>query len=428
MNKLEIFYDKKLVGFLSYDAINDEFNFIYTAEWISKGFELSPYLKFNIPISSTAIKNFIENLLPEGTGREILSLKHHISKTSVFGLIQIIGKETTGALTFSQKNTSLSTAFRKITKQELAQRIKNRKNEPIEIWDNQARLSVAGVQDKLPISIIDKEYGFGEGNLASTHILKFEKNDENIILNEYLSLLLASKAGLNVAKADIINIEDQEVLLVKRFDRELVDNLRVKRTHIIDGCQALNLSVSHKYERAFGSNLKDYKEGVSFKKIFSLINLCDTPIIVKKNLITWVCVNLCLGNSDAHGKNLSFIIEKNSMTLAPFYDIVNITVYEDKYDTDFAMGIDEVFNYKELGIYDFIQFCKELNINLKGFIKEFNRVAIEINKSLDDENIVKLSNKNKVDFFRKYKSDVQVRIKKLMDVVDCCFEYMGSKN
>ena len=426
MNKLEIFYDKEKVGFLTFNARNDEFNFSYDDTWKSKGFELSPFLKFDRPISSIAVKNFIENLLPEGNGKEILSLKHHISKNNIFGLIQIIGKETTGALTFYNDNNLLPTTFRKISENELAVRIRNRKSEPIEIWDGQARLSVAGVQDKLPISIIDNEYGFGEGDLASTHILKFEKNDENLILNEYVSLKLAKRAGLIVANVDIINIEDQEVLLVERFDRELIDNTTVKRKHIIDACQALNLSVSHKYERAFGSNLKEYREGASFKKIFSLINLCNSPIIVKKNLITWICVNLCLGNCDAHGKNLSFVVEKNSMTLTPFYDIVNITVYDNKYETDFAMGIEEAFCYDELGTYDFVEFCQDLDINVKGFVKEFKRVSTQINESLDDTTFVELSNDSKIEFFNKYKNDVQNRIETLLPIIDYCVEYASN--
>ena len=89
---------------------------------------------------------------------------------------------------------------------------------------------------------------------------------------------------------------------------EFISNNKILRKHIIDGCQALNLNVMHKYERAFGKELKDYKEGVSFKKIFTLIEKCSSPIIAKKNIITWIIVNLCLGNSDAHGKNISFFI------------------------------------------------------------------------------------------------------------------------
>lgn len=427
MQKLDIYYDKELVGFLTFDANNDNFNFEYIDSWRKNGFELSPYIKFDKSISSNTVKNFIENLLPEGSGREVLSIKHHISINNVFGLIHIIGKETTGALTFSQMNNS-STTFRKVGEKELAQRIRNRKVDSIAMWDGKARLSVAGVQDKLPISIIDGEFGFGEGDLASTHILKFEKNEENIVFNEYLSLQLASKAGLKVANASIISIEDQEVLLVERFDREIINSENVKRKHIIDACQALDLSVIHKYERSFGSNVKEYREGASFRKIFSLVNICASPIITKKNLITWICVNLCLGNSDAHGKNLSFMIEKNKMSLTPFYDIVNITVYKDKYETDFAMGIDESFSYDELGAYDFVEFCKELNINLKGFVNEFKRVSKIINTSLDNDDFFDLSDVNKNEFFEKYKDDVQKRLEKLVEIIDYCIEYASSED
>ena len=37
-------------------------------------------MKFDSVISNNIIKNFIENLLPEGKGREILTNMYHISK------------------------------------------------------------------------------------------------------------------------------------------------------------------------------------------------------------------------------------------------------------------------------------------------------------------------------------------------------------
>ena len=143
--------------------------------------------------------------------------------------------------------------------------------------------------------------------------------------------------------------------------------IKLFRKHIIDGCQALNLNVIHKYERAFGKELQDYKEGASFEKIFTLIEKCSSPIIAKKYIITWIIVNLCLGNSDAHGKNISFFIEKKQNGINSFYDIVNIEIYENKYDTDFAMGIDTAFNQKELGSFQIIEFCKRFKDKSKRF-------------------------------------------------------------
>lgn len=424
MTKLGIYCDKKEVGFLGFNPNEEKFSFEYTDSWKVIGFELSPYMKFETSISSKVIRNFIENLLPEGHGIEVLSTFHHISKSNIFALIHIIGKETTGALTFSFENIFPQTSFRVVPESELAERIRNRKSVPIEIWDSNVRLSVAGVQDKLPITIIDGKYGFGEGELASTHILKFEKENQNIVLNEFLSLKLASKSGLKIPNVKIIKIEDQEVLLVERFDRENINDEKVIRKHIIDGCQALNLSVSHKYERAFGSGeMKDYREGASFKKVFSLINKCSSPILAKKSLITWICVNLCLGNSDAHGKNISFKIEKNEMELTPFYDIVNINIYKGTYDTDLAMGIDDIFNYDELGTYDIIEFCKSVEINLKSFVKEFNRVSKKITECLNNDILIDSVSDDKIDFYEEYKIDVNNRIKKLLTIVDYCLDY-----
>ena len=251
MMQLHIFYDKIEVGILKYEPIEDIFSFEYTDNWKIDGFELSPYMKYDSTISNNAIKNFIENLLPEGKGREILTNMYHISKNNIFALIQLIGKDTTGALTFSQDNKPFKTSFREISNTELANRIKDRKNKPIVVWDGNVRLSVAGVQDKLPITIIDGKFGFSEGELASTHILKFESNDDNLVLNEYLSLKLASIAGLKIPNIQILNLEDEMVLQVERFDRELISNEKVIRKHVIDGCQALNLHKTENLDSVF---------------------------------------------------------------------------------------------------------------------------------------------------------------------------------
>ena len=46
--------------------------------------------------------------------------------------------------------------------------------ESITYWDGRTRLSVAGVQDKLNLLEIDGKLGFGEGELCSNKIFKFE--------------------------------------------------------------------------------------------------------------------------------------------------------------------------------------------------------------------------------------------------------------
>jgi serine/threonine-protein kinase HipA len=58
------------------------------------------------------------------------------------------------------------------------------------------------VQEKLPILFMrDGSMGFGEGELASTHILKFGKRpDMHMVVNEFLCMELAPAVKLPVAR------------------------------------------------------------------------------------------------------------------------------------------------------------------------------------------------------------------------------------
>ncbi|MCX6051999.1 MAG: HipA domain-containing protein [Campylobacterales bacterium] len=421
MHNVEVFFETQKVATIFYNQDKNEFQLAYDDAWILKGFELAPSLQFNAQIKSQSIKNFIENLLPEGNALDFLSKYYQISKSNPFAMIKTIGIETTGALTFASSPNEFKTEFREISEEELANRIRDKNNIPLSIWDKKPRLSVAGVQDKLPIAIIESKYGFGEGALASTHILKFNKESLNIVINEYLSMKLAKNAGLNVADVDLIKIEDIDVLLVKRFDRELLDAQIVKRLHIIDACQALDLSVSYKYERNFGSgeHVKYIREGVSYKKIFSLTQLCEIPLLAKKELITWICINLILGNSDAHGKNISFFVDRDKITLAPFYDIVNISLYDTVYEQEMAMAIDDEFNINNLTKYDLSEFYKSIHIHKKIFVNEFKRVALSIENTLikqKNDNILQLDTHYE-SFIHLYEVNVLNRINELLKVI-----------
>lgn len=175
MHQLAIFYNKTKVGTLKLLTQSEEFILQYTQEWKKNGFSLSPSLPLNKDFPNSYAKNFIANLLPEGDGLEKLSEYLQISKANKFALIRELGSETSGALIFTDGKVLEDTNFRQIPLEELTFRIKQRKEIPIEVWEGKPRLSVAGVQEKLPVAIINGQYGLADGNLASTHILKFDK-------------------------------------------------------------------------------------------------------------------------------------------------------------------------------------------------------------------------------------------------------------
>ncbi|PLX69005.1 MAG: hypothetical protein C0603_04785 [Denitrovibrio sp.] len=370
-NELHIKLNREPVGYIKHNPFDDTF----ALELYNKDLHLSPYISSSS--DSGSIKRLIMNLLPEGQGLEELSSMMHISKGNVFGLIKAIGLETTGALSFHAEPDGIEeTSFREIPEEELIYRIKERSQTPITIWDNKPRLSVAGVQEKLPIMIDEKgTYGLGEGELASTHILKFGKDpDEQLVLNEHLCMTLAKRLNLPVAETEILRL-GEPVLKVKRFDR-ISKGTTVDRLHIIDGCQMLDLPPSYKYERVYGDggDVKDFREGASLEKIFKVASLCSVPAVATRDILNWVLFNLIIGNCDAHGKNISWHYTSDEIKVIPFYDMLSISIYEGKYNQNLAMAIGDNFSSK-IYAYDLAEMCEVCELQPRFVSRTLDKMA-----------------------------------------------------
>ncbi len=424
-HKLTIDFEETTVGELIYSSEEDRFSLHYTAEWKKTGFPLSPHLSFESSPNSNSIRKYLENQFPEGKGLEILLEEFRVGKNNIFRIIQIIGNETVGALTFkdSTKTNKKKNLFRAVDTQELSERLNKRNEQGLVFWDGKPRLSVAGVQDKLPVTILPSgEMGFGEGDLASTHILKFQKEDKKIshlVLNEYFCMKLAKLIGLNTADVEFKRIGTHPTLIVKRFDREYVNEEFIKRFHIIDGCQALDLPVSYKYERNFGDgrDVADIRDGVSLKNLFAFTNHCAVPAAALLHTLNWTIFNLCLSNSDSHGKNISYYVKNDGIIPAPIYDVVNIAVYP-KVEQSLAMSIGDEFSRDEIRAFQLKEFCEDCGINKKLFINQFQKVGDNIIKSIDNvetQSIV-ISNDEK-DFLKKLKQTILTQTKIFLECV-----------
>ncbi len=367
MEQLSVFFNQSPLGFVSLDAHEDLYRLEYSAAWLKgQGFAVSPYLQHgNCP--SGAVKRFLANLLPEGKWLEELSISSQVSKNNIFALIAVLGGETTGALTFRLAGESCNpvpTEFRLVTPEELQDRITSRKQISIARWDGKPRLSVAGVQDKLPLLIKGNgEMGFGEGDLASTHLLKFGRNSGmHMVVNEYICMELARRIKLPVAGVGLKRF-GEPVLLVKRFDRQLTKD-GVERLHVIDGCQMLDLPPTYKYERPFGKSGEAWKitTGASLEKLFASCLHCRIPAAATRDLLRWILFQLLIGNNDAHGKNISFFVGRNGIEVAPAYDLLNTEIYGDQYDQDLAMSIGDAFKIDDIFACQLAEMCDECGL------------------------------------------------------------------
>jgi len=385
-NRLKITIADKVVASMWVDREEETYQFEYTQEWKENGFAVSPHLQLNESSKSGIVRRFLENIIPEGKGLEDITQFAHISKNNTFAIIKAIGYDTSGALMFGEHTNQYEEIFRAITDDELANRITNIEENSIVIWDKKERLSLAGVQEKLPVIIKDGQIGLGDGLLSSTHIMKFQtKKHANIVVNELFCMKLAQKINLNVAEVELYRFKEHPVLMVKRFDRIYKEN-RVERLHVIDSCQMLDLSSTHKYERNFGSgrDVKDIREGASFSKLFKSADICEVPARAKLEMLNWSIFNLIIGNSDAHGKNFSFFVDKRGIRPTPFYDMLCIIAHENV-EHDLAMAYGDEFNPNEIKAYQLREFADAIGLNFKLISQSIDKIASLIIKALDDD-------------------------------------------
>lgn len=373
MVALNVWVRGDLVGVLEHEPKANRFRFDYTEEWLAAPhrFPLSPRLPLHCPAGETAeqhsaqVRQFFENLLPEGEALDHAAQAAGTARSNLVGLLAHTGKETAGALRVTLAGQNAAAAdrdeLREITPAQLSQRIRNREELPFSVWDGKVRLSIAGYQDKIAVYERDGRWYLVEGGrMASTHIVKpapMRKQLASLPAVEHMSMELARRAGLDAAATRLVHVPEP-VLLVRRFDR-VEDAAEVRRLHVVDGCQALGLAVAMKYERAYGdgAEVAHLRDGVSLPKLFTLVDQSPLPAVDRRGLLRWAIFQVLIGNTDAHGKNVSFFCDERGLRLAPAYDLVCMGAPDAGFSGAYAMAIGDAFSEGALTPYEWAHFA-----------------------------------------------------------------------
>lgn len=388
---LDVFCAGEQVGRLSFHPQDDRLGFDYSPSWrVFPGrFQLSPHIPFEGEVSPVAVRRYIENLLPEGQALDVVSRFTNVQKNHLFGLIRVLGRETAGALRFvpaGQGPQAEGAQRRPVALKELQQRIDERNRVPFTVWDGRVRMSVAGYQDKLLVLREDDALFLADGALSSTHILKPEPLNDKLpcmVANEHFCMQLVNRLGqrrLNenwAAEVDILRVP-APVLSVRRFDRQHLEKGHVQRRHTIDGCQALNLPVAAKYERTLGNgeDVRHIRDGASFEALGTLRPHLSSAAVGIRQLAMWAITTLLLGNSDAHGKNISFFGQGTTLTTAPFYDLVSVAVYDSQHiDHELAMAFGDTFTLTDVRSFALADFCTRLGFPARAFARELKQLC-----------------------------------------------------
>lgn len=356
---------------------------------IADAFPLSPPLGFRAKVGEEQwagrCRRFFENLLPEGRAFEDVLSAHTLSRANVFGLLRVLGRETTGALTLLPPGTSPSDTGdrREVSFEELSLRIRSRAEVSFTLWDQRVRLSIAGAQDKLGVYIEDGRLFLVDGGLATTHILKPDHVGlPHLVVTEAACMRLARQCGIEAAEATVLRVPEP-VLSVRRFDRVLRGG-RVVRRHVVDGCQALDLPAAYKYERNFGSgrDVVHVRDGVSFPRLIGLADRCLRPAETRRALLRRVVFDVMVGNADAHGKNVSFFLGSSGMSLAPVYDIVCVAAWP-HLSQELAMAIGDQFDGAKVRRSDWEKLAEDCVVPGRLVLREVAAMAKRVRAAVD---------------------------------------------
>lgn len=409
MERLDVcLSDRTPVGQISFEPLSGKFQFVYCDTWLSARdrFPLTPSISFSAEHdNSLSVKRYLENLLPEGAGLDVVAQTNRLSKSNVFGLIRAIGQESAGAILILPEGGELlaPAELREVSQSELSERIRARDTLPFSVWDGKVRLSIAGFQDKIAVFIRGEAMFLASHPFASTHILKpVPKNPAiaSLVANEHFCMSLANRVGIPAAKTTILRVPEA-VLVVERFDRVAHPD-KVARHHVIDACQLLDLPPTHKYERNFGSgrDVAHIKDGASLKSIYAMDRLAESPVAFRLQMLRWTLFQYLIGNADAHGKNLSFYMRsRGKIVLSPAYDLVSTVTYNGIED-ELAMGIGDAFQLKEIGAFQWACFAEECRIPKRLLSNEMKKMAALVAKHSAATDLTQFTAEERADVMR----------------------------
>lgn len=335
---LDVYLAHDLVGRLTQDD-HGQMEFEYAASWLENdgAFPISHSLPMRPErFTRKECQGFFGGILPEEGNRKIIARILHISDKNDFAMLERIGGECAGALTFLPEGSAPPAPYndyRNLTDGELADILRTLPKRPLLAGEKGMRLSLAGAQDKIAVRVdADGKISLPLGYAPSTHILKPAiATWEGVVSNEVFCMRLARAAGLAAAETTAHQLEDIAYLLSERFDRTIDEDGTVHRRHQEDFCQALGIPSEIKYQAEGGPGLK---------KCFAMLRLTSgNPVQDLGAMLDAVFFNLLIGNNDAHAKNYALLYGVDgTRRLAPLYDLVS-TVYYPEIENRLAMTI-----------------------------------------------------------------------------------------
>ncbi len=372
MSELVVYLVGRRVGCLIRKD-NGNLQFRYDADY--QGVAISQ----SLPVRREAYPNRVcravfGGLLLEGDAREAMARNLGISTGNDFALLEALGGDCAGALTVLEPGERLpdQPAARELDDDQLDAVLRDLPQRPLAADPREGtRLSLAGAQPKLPAIVDDGRVALPlNAAAATTHILKPEpQRFPGLVDNEAFCMELAHAVGLPVARVEKrLSNSGLPYLLVERYDRDLTSE-PIGRLHQEDFCQALGQASERKYQAEGGP-------GVS--SCVRLLRECSVrPALDLITLWRTLVYNWLIGNCDAHAKNFSLLYDASVPALAPLYDLVSTTVY-DELTMRLAMSIDGARSIGEVNAKAWVELAREIDYSERFVVSETTNLIARV--------------------------------------------------
>lgn len=269
---------------------------------------------------SKAVEAYLKGLLPDNpVVLERWARSANVKPGDTLGLIAAVGLDVSGGAIFVPESSLDDALWRRgvltpVTEGQIAAELRRMRHdesawtdEKVEHW------SLAGAQSKFTLNQMPNGgWGKSEGSLASTHIVKPGiLRIANQALVEHLSMRAFALSGLDVANTQYVHFEEQEAIVVERYDRFVGAGGDVRRIHQEDLVQAFSLDPIRKYE-------SDGGPGAGRIADFLRTHGGDDDLAA---FVRAVIANQILGAPDAHAKNYAILLAGREIKLAPLFDV-----------------------------------------------------------------------------------------------------------
>jgi serine/threonine-protein kinase HipA len=374
--------EQRIVGHLIQDD-GGQMLFGYDPSWLENSDSIA--LSRSLPLREEQFKQkecrgFFGGILPEEGNRKVIAKILQISDKNDFAMLERIGGECAGALTFvpeGEPPPEPDGEYRELTDAELADILQTLPKRPLLAGEKGVRLSLAGAQDKIAVRVDSNgKISLPLHYAPSTHILKPAiATWAGVVSNETFCMALAQAVGLRAAKTTAHKVGEIEFLLSERYDRSIDENGVIHRLHQEDVCQALGIPSEIKYQAEGGPGLKE---------CFALLRLASSNAVTDlRDLLDAVMFNLLIGNNDSHAKNYSVLYGGDGKgRLAPLYDLV-CTIYYPEIENRLAMPIGGQANPDLVYPKEIEAFARDANLGVAQTRRRVTELAELVRTKVD---------------------------------------------